>query len=469
MRRKYDVVIVGGGPAGIFAALELSQVENVKVLILEKGKDIESRKCPILETGQPCCSCSLCHVVSGLGGAGAFSDGKLTLSSQVGGHLTEYLGEEYTEELICYVDSLYQRFGPVDLVYGTGPETQSWQRKASLADLRFIPAMIRHLGTENCRTLLGMIRNHLSNRMDIVVDEEVENILSDGGIAKGVRTKSGHDIKSDYVIVAPGREGADWLVKEAKQLQLAIHSNPVDVGIRVEVPRIVLDSLTNELYECKLEYYSQSFDDRIRTFCMCPGGEVTTENTGGSDPVMSVNGQSYAGWKTNNTNFALLVSTNFTLPFSEPIAYGKYLARLANILSGGIIVQRLGDLEEGRRSTSERIRRGIVEPTLRNATPGDLSFVLPYRHLTGILEMIHAMDKLVPGIASRHTLLYGVEVKFYSCRPKLTNNFETEVANLFAIGDGAGVSRGLVQASASGIVAAREILKRKGICIPSAS
>ena len=240
-------------------------------------------------------------------------------------------------------------------------------------------------------------------------------------------------------------------------------SNAVDVGVRVEVPRAVLDQLTSELYESKLEFYSKTFDDRVRTFCMCPGGEVTTENTGGCDPVITVNGHSYAGWRSENTNFALLVSTDFTRPFSEPIAYGKYLARLANILSGGVLVQRLGDLEEGRRSTPERIQRGIVEPTLRSAMPGDLSFVLPYRHLTAIIEMLHAMENLAPGVASRHTLLYGVEVKFYSCRPELTENMETEVGNLFAIGDGAGVSRGLVQASASGIVAAREILRRQGI------
>lgn len=463
MKERYDVIIVGAGPAGIFAALELSQAEGLQILLLEKGQDIDARKCPILESTGSCSSCPACHVVSGLGGAGAFSDGKLTLSSKVGGHLPEYLGEENTEDLICYVDSLYQRFGPVDVAYGTGDAVQLWQRKASLANLRLIPMMVRHLGTENCRTLLKAIRDHLVPQVDIVVEQEVESLLVEGGVVKGVRIADGQEIKSSYVIIAPGREGADWLVKEAEHLHMALYGNPVDVGVRVEVPRAVLDPLTSELYEVKLEFFSETFDDRVRTFCMCPGGEVTTENTGGGDPVTTVNGQSYAGWKTNNTNFALLVSTDFTQPFSEPIAYGKYLARLANILSGGVLVQRLGDLEEGRRSTPERIQRSVVEPTLGSATPGDLSFVLPYRHLKGIVEMLHAMDKLAPGVASRHTLLYGVEVKFYSCRPKLTENLETEVANLFAIGDGAGVSRGLVQASASGIVAAREILRRQGV------
>jgi len=241
-----------------------------------------------------------------------------------------------------------------------------------------------------------------------------------------------------------------------------MYSNPVDVGVRVEVPEATMEELTSVLYESKLEFLSQSFDDRIRTFCMCPGGEVIMESTGGSEPAITVNGHSYADHRSGNTNFALLVSTTFTKPFREPIAYGKYLAKLANILSGGVLVQRLGDLMGGRRSTPTRIQRGLVQPTLKSATPGDLSFVLPYRHLTGIVEMLQAMDKLAPGVASRHTLLYGVEVKFYSCRPQLSSSLETEVSNMFAIGDGAGVSRGLIQASASGVVAARGILKGDG-------
>jgi len=239
-----------------------------------------------------------------------------------------------------------------------------------------------------------------------------------------------------------------------------VHSNPIDVGVRVEVPVAVMDDLSNVLYEAKLEFLSQSFDDRIRTFCMCPAGEVIMESTGGCDPVITVNGHSYADRGSNNTNFALLVSTTFTEPFREPIAYGKYLARLANILSGGVLVQRLGDLMQGQRSTAARIGRGLVQPTLKSAVPGDLSFVLPYRHLTGIVEMLQAMDKLAPGVASHHTLLYGVEVKFYSSRLQLSPSLETEISNMFAVGDGAGVSRGLIQSSVSGIVAAREILRR---------
>jgi len=287
-------------------------------------------------------------------------------------------------------------------------------------------------------------------------------ILVDNGQVKGIETENGERFDCRYLILAPGREGADWLSKEANRLNLTMHINPIDVGVRVEVPVAVMEELTNVLYESKLEFLSKSFDDRIRTFCMCPGGEVIMESTGGCDPVITVNGHSYADRSSDNTNFAVLVSTTFTKPFREPIAYGKYLARLANILSGGVLVQRFGDLMEGRRSTPARIKRGLVQPTLKSATPGDLSFVLPYRPLTGIVEMLQAMDKLAPGVASRHTLLYGVEVKFYSCRLELSPSLETGVNNLFAAGDGAGVSRGLIQASAAGVVAAREILRRSG-------
>ena len=458
MKNSYDVVIVGGGPAGIFAALELCQV-GLEVLLLEKGKDIDSRSCPIWGRGGSCLCCSPCDLVSGLGGAGAFSDGKLTLSPQVGGHLQDYLGKEKAGEFIRYVDSLYLKFGASDKVYGVG-EVEKWQRKANLAELSLIPMPIRHVGTECARRILKAMQSFLSTRMDIEVGKAATNIIVDNGAVDGIEVEGGGRVKCCYLILAPGREGTDWLFEKANELGLTLHTNPVDVGVRVEVPAEVLEEITSQLYEPKLEFYSKTFDDRVRTFCMCPGGEVTMESTGGNDPVITVNGHSYAYHKTNNTNFALLVSTTFTQPFREPIAYGKYLARLANILSGGVLVQRLGDLQEGRRSTTERISRGIVQPTLKSATPGDLSFVLPFRHLKDIVEMLEAMNEFIPGVASRHTLLYGVEVKFYSSRLELSPSLETEINNMFAIGDGAGVSRGLVQASASGIIAAREILRR---------
>jgi hypothetical protein len=320
------------------------------------------------------------------------------------------------------------------------------------------PVPIRHVGTENGCKLVEVARDYLSPRIDIQLETRATSIITQDGEVKGVEKDKGVRIGSRFLILAPGREGSDWLTCEARRLGLSVDINPIDLGVRVEVPAVILEELTSTLYEPKLEFYSRRFDDRIRTFCVCPHGEVTLESTGGEDPVVTVNGHSYADHDTQNTNFALLVSTTFTYPFREPIAYGKYVAHLANLL-GGVLVQRLGDLERGRRSTPERISKTNLVPSLPQAIPGDLSFVLPFRHLQGIIEMIHALDKLIPGIASPHVLLYGVEVKFYSSRLKLDADFQTEIRNMFAVGDGAGVSRGLIQASASGVVAARKIIQ----------
>ena len=460
MNKAYDVIIVGGGPAGIFAALELSQAENLKVLLIEKGRDINQRHCPVRDTGATCVECQPCNVVCGLGGAGAFSDGKLVLSTRVGGHMVEYLGEEYTSGLIERVDKLYLKFGATNRIYGDDGIVREMSRRASKASLRLLPTPVRHMGTERGYKVLKNMQDYILPKIEVKTQTMVSRVIVEKGEVRSVETEGGEKYNCKYVILAPGREGSDWFSHEAERLKLTMHNNPIDVGVRVEVPYSVMKHLTDALYEIKLEYTSPSFQDRIRTFCMCPAGEVIMESTGGIDPVITVNGHSYAGKKTKNTNFALLVSTDFTKPFHEPIAYGKYLARLSNLLGGGVLVQRLEDLLEGRRSTPARIKEGRLKPTLKNAAPGDLSFALPFRHLTGIIEMLMAMDKMMPGVASEDTLLYGIEVKFYSFRPKLTSCLETEVKNLFAVGDGTGVSRGLVQASASGLVAAVEIMSR---------
>ena len=461
MAEIYDVVIVGAGPAGIFASLELCNA-GLNVLLLDKGREIDARVCPIQNRGGRCALCAPCHLVSGFGGAGAFSDGKLTLSTQVGGRLKELVGSEQARVLIDYVDSIYLRFGAPVKVYGIGRSTAKLGQEAASAGLTLIPVKLRHLGTELCHETLKAMQNYLAPKLDIRLRTAVETIVVEDGVVKAIETGQGETMDCRYLILAPGREGAEWLCAEAERLQLSLDSNPVDVGCRREVAMTAMEKLTSTLYESKLEFYSRSFNDRVRTFCMCPGGEVIVESTGGSDPVITVNGIGYAQPKTKNTNFAILVSTSFTEPFHEPIAYGKYLARLANILSGGVLVQRLGDLTDGRRSTQARLQNNPIEPSLKAATPGDLSFALPYRYLKSIVEMLQAIDELVPGVASPQTLLYGIEVKFYSSRLKLTPCLETEITNIFAAGDGAGVSRGLVQASASGIVAAREILKRSG-------
>jgi uncharacterized FAD-dependent dehydrogenase len=461
MAKKYDVIIVGAGPAGIFAALELSDA-GLDVLLLDKGKETSARICPVQEGADHCTYCSPCHLVSGFGGAGAFSDGKLTLSTEVGGHLKELIGMEQAKKMVDYVDSIYLKFDTAHEVYGVGEKVTELERRATLAGLRLTPVKLRHLGTENCRQALKTMQEYLSSRVDIKLITAVKTIIVEDNIVKAIKTEDGERCDCRYLVLAPGREGAEWLVSEAERLKLSVNSNPIDVGVRVEVPLVIMEELTSVLYEAKLEFYSPSFDDRVRTFCMCPGGEVIVESTGGPDPVVTVNGIGYTEYKTKNNNFAILVSTTFTKPFREPIAYGKYLARLANILSGGVLIQRFGDLMDGHRSTQSRIDHCLTKPSLKAATAGDLSFVLPYRHLTGIVEMLQAMDKLAPGVASPHTLLYGIEVKFYSSQLKLTPCLETEIGNMFAAGDGTGISRGLVQASASGAVAAREILKRLG-------
>ena len=446
MTGRYRVIIVGAGPAGIFASLELTRAGIETVLLLEKGPDLPERQ--RLGRGG--------SMLAGWGGAGAYSDGKLALSTEIGGFMNRYCTPNQMAELVEYVDETYQAFGAPAELHGSDVEAVAHlQRQAARFDMKLIPSRYRHLGTDGCEELVGKLRAHLGGRVAIRCGAPVAQvILGSGGAVAGVRLEDGTEIAADYVVLAPGREGSAWLAKEAERLRLHTTINPVDIGVRIEVPASVMEEITRATYEAKLIYYTRRFEDMVRTFCMCPYGEVIREDLGG---LYTVNGHSYAHRQTANTNFALLVSKTFTEPFREPIAYGQHIARLANMLGGEVIVQRLGDLWQGRRSTPDRIGRGLVEPTLREATPGDLSLVLPYRYLADILEMLEALDRLAPGINSVHTLLYGVEVKFYSLQLRLGPGLETEIPHLLAVGDGAGVSRGLVQASASGVLAAWHI------------
>ena len=462
--RNYDIVIIGAGPAGIFTALEITRLKpESHVLIADTGHAIASRDCPARKLGH-CVHCDPCGIVHGWAGAGAFSDGKLSLSDEVGGHISEYVGHDRAMELIRHADEIYLKFGAPTEVHGLDDrKVDEISYEASKYNIRLVPCPVRHLGTENAMKVLGGMHDYLVSQThtDFMELTTASDILVENGKVCGVRfvPRKGEPFTaiSDMVVVAPGRGGAEWLADQVNRLGLKTHNNEVDIGVRVEVPNAVMDHLTRHLYEAKLIYYSDTYENKVRTFCMNPGGVVSEEHYEGGLAV--VNGHSYEdqSLRTGNTNFAMLVSTAFTEPFDQPIEYGQYVAQLANMLTGGpIMVQRLGDLLKGRRTTRGRLEKSTTIPTLTTAVPGDLSFVLPSRHLTSIVEALRAFDHLAPGLYSKNTLLYGVEVKFYSSRVQVDSRFMTGVEGLYAIGDGAGVTRGLMQASATGIAVARD-------------
>ncbi len=455
--QRYDVVIIGAGPAGIFAAIELVRARpDLRILLLERGKPIDKRSCPARQAS--CIGCATCAITTGWGGAGAFSDGKLTLSTEVGGWLGEYTGTAALEQLIEDSDRIWLEFGATTVVHTPDPEaTERLMRQATLAEMRLVPMRIRHIGSDRSPAVLEAMHGYLTSAgVEIRTSTAVTRILAEEGRVRGVELADGTTVSTEVVIAAPGREGADWLAAQARELGIGLVNNAVDIGVRVEVPAPVMEPLTDHLYEAKLIQMSHRFGDQVRTFCMNPYGAVTTESYG---DIVTVNGHSYAEKRTANTNFAVLVSQQFTHPFHEPITYGTSIARLANLLGEGILVQRLGDLRAGRRSTAKRIAESVVTPTMPSATPGDLSFVLPYRHLVDIFDFLDAMDTLAPGVAADGTLLYGIEVKFYSSRLELSPQLQTKIAGLYAVGDGAGVTRGLVQSGSSGMVAARAALE----------
>ncbi|TCK62147.1 NAD(P)/FAD-dependent oxidoreductase [Seleniivibrio woodruffii] len=448
------VAIVGAGSAGMTAAYNFLKHKDIQADIYEKGKDIETR--------------TRNEVMEGFGGAGAYSDGKLTLTTEYGGWLTDYMPEDELEKLIDEADDMWKNLSEVlETESGFNYETtKDLEYQCSRHKLKLIPAKIRHMGTDNCllfvKRISAMIKQ--SDNIKLHCESPVTDLIVEGGEVKGIVVlENGEEVKKYYdkVILGVGRSGNGWMQDIVRKYGIENGINPVDIGIRVEVPRSVTDSFTDNLYEFKIKYYTSEFEDEVRTFCVNPGGFISVEkNTGG---LLTVNGHSYKNKKSDNTNFALLVSTKFTEPFDEPVQYGRYIANLANLLSGNnVIVQRYGDFIRGRRSTESRIRKNFVVPTLKTALPGDLSFVLPYRYLHNLKETIEQLDKVMPGMADPNTLMYGVEVKFYSVRIKIDSKMRcASLDNLYCTGDGAGITRGIIQASVSGLVAAKDIIENK--------
>ncbi len=458
----YDVIIIGAGPGGIFSAYELmKQDENLKIAVFDAGPSLEQRHCPIDgEKVKSCIGCKTCAIMNGFGGAGAFSDGKYNITNDFGGTLYEYIGRQKALELMKYVDTINMSHG------GEGTKMYSTAgtdlKKVCLQNkLKLLDASVRHLGTDVNYVVLKNLYDEMKEHMDFFFDTPVEKIQ----VKEDGYTVSAKD--AEYAcrkcIVSVGRSGSKWMENVCEDLEIPTKSNRVDIGVRVELPAVIFSHLTDELYESKIVYRTEKFEDNVRTFCMNPYGIVVNENTNG---IVTVNGHSYDSpdLRTENTNFALLVAKHFSEPFKDSNGYGESIARLSNMLGGGVIVQRFGDLVRGRRSNQKRIEEGLVTPTL-SATPGDLSLVLPKRILDGIMEMIYALDKIAPGTANDDTLLYGVEVKFYNMEVELDENLQSRYPGLYIIGDGSGVTHSLSHASASGVYVARHILESEGKAI----
>ncbi|MCI8844655.1 MAG: NAD(P)/FAD-dependent oxidoreductase [Oscillospiraceae bacterium] len=457
----YDVAIIGAGTAGVYAAYELRKRKpQLNVIVLERGRDIYHRQCPIVAGKvKDCAGCNPCSIMSGFGGAGAFSDGKFNFTTEFGGWLTDFLEPKAVMDLIDYVDAVNVAHGATTEFFSTTtPEARELARRALSFDLHLLQARCKHLGTEKNLTILTNIYEDLKDGIAFRFTTGIEAIApADGGYR--LTTSAGDEIACKWLIAAPGRSGAEWFAKQCQGLGLQLINNQVDIGVRVELPAAVFEHITNVVYESKFIYRTQQYGDQVRTFCMNPYGHVVAENVEG---IVTVNGHSYAdpALRSENTNFALLVSNRFTQPFNEPYRYGKHVASLSNMLAGGVLVQRFGDLVGGRRTNDHRMSKSFVRPTLTAAVPGDLSLTLPKRQLDDIIEMIYQLDKIAPGTANYDTLLYGAEVKFYSSRLKLTSELETELPGFFAVGDGAGITRGLAQAGASGVQAARAVAGR---------
>ena len=453
---RYDVIIIGAGPGGIFSAYELSQKSpDLKVGVFEAGHALSRRKCPIDgEKIKSCIGCKSCSIMSGFGGAGAFSDGKYNITNDFGGTLYKYIGKKQALDLMYYVDDINLRYGGAGTkLYSTAGS--KFKKECIQHDLHLLNASVRHLGTDINYQVLENLYAELNEKVDFYFDSPVDSVAAvDGGYQI---FSNGQRYECEKCIISVGRSGSKWMERICQELQIPTSSNRVDIGVRVELPADVFSHLTDELYESKIVYRTQKYGDQVRTFCMNPKGAVVTENTNG---IITVNGHSYEdpSKHTENTNFALLVAKHFSEPFKDSNGHGESIARLSNMLGGGVIVQRFGDLIRGRRSTPARIEEAFITPTLK-ATPGDLSLVLPKRILDGIMEMIYALDKIAPGTANDDTLLYGVEVKFYNMEVQVNEKLESCHKGLYIIGDGSGITHSLSHASASGIYVARNLLE----------
>ncbi|MFZ5967728.1 MAG: NAD(P)/FAD-dependent oxidoreductase [Bacillota bacterium] len=464
---KYDVIVVGAGPAGIFTALELVRLNaNKKILLIEKGRQIEQRSCPKEKTKE-CVSCKpYCHITTGFSGAGAFSDGKLSLSYEVGGDLPKLISSSRAQEFIEYTDGIYLEFGADKKVEGVGntEEIKEIRRKAIEAGLKLVDCPIRHLGTEKAQEIYLKIQSYLlGHGVEIKFGTVVKDLVIEDGAAKGVKvadsqgTHAEEIVYGDSIVVAGGRKGADWLKQMCVKHGIHHCAGTVDIGVRVEVRNEVMEKVNNVLYESKLIGYPAPFKNKVRTFCQNPGGFVSQENY--DDDLAIVNGHSYKDRKSENTNLAILSSHNFSEPFNQPIQYGKKVAELVNMLGNGrILVQRYGDILDGKRTWQHELDQSNVRPTLPDAVAGDITSAIPYRPMINILNFIQAMNTVVPGFASRETLLYGPEIKFYSNKINIDDNFETNIKGLYCLGDSSGWTRGLMMASAMGVMMGRKLV-----------
>ena len=449
------MVIIGAGPAGLFAAYELVSKRSVKVLVVEKGKDINNRKCPSISRFIRCQECKPCNILCGLGGAGGLSDGKLNLKSDVGGNLEEFVSKDEADDLIKKIDNVFLEHGASKKLYKG--DSLGLEKTAASHGIKFIPIPQRHIGSDRLPSVVTSIRNYLESRgVSFLLNAEVKQILCENGFR--IILDDGKEIKTKYVLAATGRSGADWLSSEAERLEIKTKFAPIDIGVRVEIPAVVMDSIVEHVWDPKFHIYTRSFDDFVRTFCTCPNGFVVMEDYG---DYIGVNGHSSNKIKSKNTNFALLTNIRLTHPVENTTEYGISIAKLCTTIGGKMpIIQRLEDLIMGRRSTKSRIQKSYVKPTLKNATPGDISMALPHRIVTNVIEGLEKLDKVIPGVNSDSTLLYAPEIKFYSMRFLVDKNLETNLPGFFVAGDGAGLSRGIVASAATGIISARGILKK---------